>query len=199
MGKGEARVFAEVLAHSRAEWSSWLSVNYQQADSVWLVYRKVTRGGDLTVDAAVEEALCWGWIDSLPRKRDDEFSMLLFSPRRPGSNWSAVNKARVDRAIAAGRMQPAGLVKIVEAKANGRWDALNAVEALEIPEDLAIALDAQPPARANFDAFPRSARRGILEWILNAKAAETRARRVDETARMAERNMRANQWKGRKL
>lgn len=198
MGKGDARVFAEVLARSRTEWSSWLSVHHQQSDSVWLVYRKVTRGGDLTVDAAVEEALCWGWIDSLPRKRDDEFSMLLFSPRRPGSNWSAVNKARVDRAIAAGRMQPAGLVKIVEAKANGRWDALNAVEALEIPEDLAIALDAQPPARANFEAFPRSARRGILEWILNAKAAETRARRVDETARMAERNMRANQWNGRK-
>jgi uncharacterized protein YdeI (YjbR/CyaY-like superfamily) len=198
MGQGDTKVFAEVLALTRAEWSSWLSAHYQRSDSVWLVYRKVTRGGVLTVEEASEEALCWGWIDSLPRKRDEDFSMLLFSPRRPVSNWSEVNKARVERAIAAGRMQPPGLAKIAEAKANGRWDALNAVEALEIPEDLATALGALPPARTNFEAFPRSARRGILEWIFNAKAAETRARRVEETARLAQSNIRANQWNGSK-
>jgi uncharacterized protein YdeI (YjbR/CyaY-like superfamily) len=97
--------------------------------------------------------------------------------------------------IAEGRMMPAGLAKIDFAKANGQWDALNAVEALEIPADLQAALDAYPNSNAFFEAFPRSAKRGILEWILSAKTAETRAKRLEETARLAAANIRANQWR----
>ncbi|QLF69904.1 YdeI/OmpD-associated family protein [Peteryoungia desertarenae] len=194
-GAGD-KSFAEVTALSRAEWSEWLRDHHATSESVWLVYRKQSKGGQLTVDEAVEEALCWGWIDSLPRKRDDDFTMLLFSPRRANSNWSAVNKARVERAISSGRMQPQGLAVINEAKANGRWQALDDVEALVIPADLGDALDALPPARINFEAFPKSARRGILEWILNARTVETRAKRIAETAKLAADNIRANQWKG---
>jgi uncharacterized protein YdeI (YjbR/CyaY-like superfamily) len=149
----------------------------------------------MTYDEAVEEALCFGWIDSKPNKLDDERSMLWFAPRKPGTGWSKPNKERVERMIAAGLVTPAGLAKIEAAKQDGSWAALDAVEELIIPPDLEAALDAYPSARAHFEAFPRSAKRGILEWIAQAKTAETRARRVEETARLAEVNQRANQWR----
>jgi uncharacterized protein YdeI (YjbR/CyaY-like superfamily) len=121
--------------------------------------------------------------------------MLWFSPRKPGSGWSKPNKERIEKMIAVGRMAPAGLEKINAAKSDGSWTLLDAVEALEIPPDLETALAAYPQARTNFDAFPRSAKRAILEWIMQAKRPETRAKRVGETARLAEENIRANQWR----
>jgi uncharacterized protein YdeI (YjbR/CyaY-like superfamily) len=146
-------------------------------------------------DDLVEEALAFGWVDSLPRKLDDERTMLLMSPRKPGSNWSAVNKGRVEKMTAAGRMHPAGQAKVDQAKADGSWTALDAVERLEVPEDLRAAFDARPGAAAAWDGFPRSVRRGVLEWILNAKTPATRAKRVSETAEKAARGERANQWR----
>jgi uncharacterized protein YdeI (YjbR/CyaY-like superfamily) len=151
------------------------------------------------VDAAAvaEEALCVGWIDSLPRALDGDRTMLLVTPRRPKSAWSAVNKQRVARLVAEGAMTAAGLAVVEAAKRSGTWEALDAVEALTLPDDLLARFEAATPAaRTNFDAFPRSAKRGILEWIQNAKKPETRAKRVEETVTQAEVNVRANQWRG---
>lgn len=151
----------------------------------------------LGYDDAVEEALCFGWIDSKPRKLDEERSMLWFAPRKARAGWSRPNKERVARLTAQGLMAAAGLAKVAAAKADGSWSALDAVEDLEIPSDLADVLASLPPAAENFDRFPRSAKRGILEWIANARRPETRQARVAETARLASRNERANQWKGK--
>lgn len=181
---------------TRAEWRKWLEKNHTRKDGVWLVsYKKATGKPRVEYDQAVEEALCFGWIDSKGGKLDDERTMLWMSPRKAGSGWSKPNKERIERMVAEGKMTAAGMEKIEAAKKDGSWTALDAVEALEIPDDLATAFNAYPDARGNFDAFPRSARRAILEWISNAKKPETRARRVEETARLAQDNVRANQWR----
>jgi uncharacterized protein YdeI (YjbR/CyaY-like superfamily) len=179
-----------------ADWRAWLAENHASAGSVWLVaFRKGAGRAAFTFDEAIEEALCYGWIDSLPRKLDAERSMLLFSPRKPRSLWSALNKRRVERLVAEGRMREPGLAKVAAAKASGAWDALDAVEALAIPADLDAAFAGRPGARDRFTAFPPSTRRGILEWILQARTAETRARRIAETADRAAVGERANQWR----
>ncbi len=179
-----------------AEWRDWLAANHTRAEGVWLIYNKKSAGRPTVgYEAAVEEALCFGWVDSKGNKLDDERTMLWFAPRQPGSGWSRPNKERVERLIADGRMTPTGLAKIEAAQADGSWSLLDAVENLEIPDDLAAELARYPDARARFDAFPPSARRGILEWIVQARRPETRARRVAETARLAQENVRANQWR----
>lgn len=181
---------------TRAEWRAWLEQNWTRTEGVWLIsYKKDTGRPRFDYDEAVEEALCFGWIDSKPNKLDAERSLLWFAPRKPGTGWSKPNKDRVKKLIAAGLMTPAGLAKIEAAKQDGSWNALDAVEALEIPSDLAEALASYVSAAANFDAFPRSVKRGILEWIVSAKKPETRAQRVAETARLAQDNIRANQWR----
>jgi uncharacterized protein YdeI (YjbR/CyaY-like superfamily) len=124
--------------------------------------------------------------------------MLWFAPRKARTGWSKPNKERVERMIAAGQMHAAGLAKIEAAKADGSWSALDAVEELQIPPDLAVALASLPNAVSNFDAFPRSVKLGILEWILIAKRPQTRLARITETAQMADKNERANQWRDKK-
>ena len=182
---------------TRAEWRAWLEQHHADTTGIWLItYKKATGKPRVAYEEAVEEALCFGWIDSKGNKLDEERSMLWFAPRRPGSGWSKPNKERVERLLAAGLMAPAGLAKIAAAKEDGSWAALDAVEALDVPPDLEAALAASPAAQQHWDAFPRSAKRGILEWIANAKRAETRARRIEETARLAAENIRANQWRG---
>lgn len=121
--------------------------------------------------------------------------MLWFAPRKSGTGWSKLNKERVERLIAQGLMLPAGLAKVEAAKRDGSWTALDAIEALEIPPDLDKALSEQPEAKQHFEAFPRSVKRGILEWIAAAKKPETRAKRIAETAQLAAQNLRANQWR----
>ena len=181
---------------TRVEWRKWLELNHTRAEGVWLIsYKKATGKPRFEYDEAVEEALCFGWIDSKPNKLDDERSMLWFAPRKAGTGWSKINKARAEKMIATGRMSPAGRAKIEAAKRDGSWSALDTIEALEIPPDLAAALSANPIAQQHFDAFPRSVRRAILEWIANAKKPETRAKRIEETVRLAAENIRANQWR----
>lgn len=181
---------------TRAEWRAWLEQHHGRAEGVWLVsYKQATGKPRVTYDEAVEEALCFGWVDSKGNKLDEERSMLWFAPRKLGSGWSRPNKERVERLIAAGLMTPAGMAKIEAAKADGSWSLLDAVENLEIPPDLAEALDAYPPAATNFAAFPPSAKRAILQWIVQAKTPATRAKRIAETARLAQENKRANQWR----
>lgn len=177
---------------SRAQWRRWLQANHRQTQSIWLVSYKRSSPHYLAYADIVEEALCFGWIDSRPAKLDAERSMLLLSPRKPGSNWSKLNKDRVAALTAAGLMTPAGQAKIDQARLDGTWDALNSVEALEMPADLSAALRQIPPAETNFAAFPPSIRRGILEWISSAKSAPTRSKRIEETARLASVNVRAN-------
>ena len=180
---------------TRAEWHAWLEENHTRGGGVWLItYKKATGMPRMEYDEAVEEALCFGWVDSKPNKLDDERSLLWFAPRKPGTGWSKPNKERVARLIAAGLMAPAGLAKVEAAQADGSWNALDAVEALELPADLEQALTVDPAAQRYWDAFPRSVKRGILEWIASAKTSSTRARRVDETVRLAAENRRANQW-----
>jgi uncharacterized protein YdeI (YjbR/CyaY-like superfamily) len=181
---------------TRAEWRAWLIAHHDRDAGVWMIsYKKATGKPFVAYDDAVEEALCFGWIDSKPNKLDDTRAMLWFAPRKNGSGWSRPNKLRVEKMLAAGLMMPAGLTKIESAKRNGSWTALDAVEDLTIPPDLAKALRAVPNAKQHFDAFPRSAKRGILEWIQNAKRPETRSKRVAETATLAGENLRANQWR----
>lgn len=181
---------------TREAWRQWLLDHHASAAGVWLItYKKATGKPQVTYNEAVEEALCFGWIDSKPRKMDAERSALWFAPRKPRSGWSRPNKERVARLIAAGQMMPAGLQKLEQAQRDGSWVKLDDVEDLRVPQDLALALASHPAAADHFAAFPPSARRGILEWIANAKSPATRARRVDETARLASLNQRANQWR----
>jgi uncharacterized protein YdeI (YjbR/CyaY-like superfamily) len=180
---------------TRGQWRAWLAEHHADAPGVWLVtFKKATGDRYVPYEDTVEEALCFGWIDSVRRRVDEERSRLLFTPRRSGSAWSRPNKERVERLLADGRMTPAGQAAVDAARADGTWEKLDRVEDLVEPDDLREALDADPDARRHWDAFPRSARRGILEWIGTAKKPETRAKRVGETAELAAQDVRANQW-----
>lgn len=187
--------YPDVLIHSRAEWRQWLADNHDRCTGIWLVrFKKDSGHPHVPYDDVVEEALCFGWVDSRPRAVDEERSALLVTPRAPTSNWSAANKARVARLVDDGLMHPSGAELVAAARENGAWNALDDVERLIEPDDLRAALDAEPAARANWDAFPPSARRGILEWILTAKREPTRARRIARTVSEAAAGQRANQW-----
>ncbi len=181
---------------TRSAWRAWLDAHHRDATGVWAVtWRRSTGRPAPSYDELVEEALCVGWVDSVARKLDDEQTMLRFSPRRPGSGWARPNKQRIERLLVDGRMRPAGIAAVERAKADGTWSMLDEVENLVVPDDLAAALAARPPAAATFEGFPRSVRRGILEWIVQAKRPQTRERRVRETAELAHRGERANQWR----
>jgi uncharacterized protein YdeI (YjbR/CyaY-like superfamily) len=179
---------------SRKALRDWLAQHHAHSLGIWVVTLKKESGGTVRWNDVVEEALCFGWVDSLPRKVDATRSMLLLTPRKPMSNWSAKNKAHVAELESQQLMKPAGKRAVTVAKKNGSWNALNDVSALVVPADLARALGEFKNATEYWNAFPPSIRRGILEWILNAKKSETRARRVQETARLASENVRANQW-----
>lgn len=181
---------------SRAAWRRWLETHHTRAEGVWLIaYKKAAGDRHVGYEAIIEEALCFGWIDGPVRALDELRGKLWFAPRKRGSGWSRPNKLRIERLIASGRMQPAGLARIEAAKADGSWTKLDAVENLELPPDLLKAFRRHPGSRTHFEAFPRSPKRAILEWISTAKKPETRAARIEETARCAARNERANEWK----
>jgi uncharacterized protein YdeI (YjbR/CyaY-like superfamily) len=184
-----------VHAEDRATWRAWLEANHTTATGVHLVSWKRGSGPAVPYEDAVEEALCFGWIDSSGGTIDERRSKLYFAPRKPRSGWAATNKARVERLLAAGLMAPAGLAAIERAKENGSWTLLDDVERGLIPPDLAAALEAAgADAPANFDAYPKSIRRQLLERIAQARRPETRAARIEETAGLAARNERPAQW-----
>lgn len=145
----------------------------------------------MSYEEAVEEALCVGWIDSSGKNIDEEHSIQWFAPRRARSAWARSNKERVAKLTAAGLMLPAGLAAIEEAKRSGMWTLLDDVEKLIVPDDLAAALRDRPPARDRWDAFPPSARRAMLQWVVEARRPETRAGRIAQIAEKAARNERA--------
>ena len=182
-----------VPADDRATWRSWLERHHATSTGAWLVTWRKGQGPVLDYGEAVEEALCFGWIDSTGGRFDERRTKLYFAPRKTRSVWSASNKERVQRLIAGGLMRPAGLEAIERAKANGAWTALDEIEQGIVPPDLTAALEAHPPAAERFAAFPWSARRAILIWVADAKKPETRAARVLATAVRAAKNERANE------
>jgi uncharacterized protein YdeI (YjbR/CyaY-like superfamily) len=183
-------------AKSQKEWRKWLEKNHQSEKSVWLIiYKKESGTPSVYYTDAVDEAICFGWIDSKPNKRDDESYYQFFAKRNPKSNWSKVNKGKVAKLLEKGLIAPAGLEAIETAKQNGTWTALDKVEEMAIPEDLQKAFDKNKTAFGYFDKFPRSSKRNILEWIMNAKRPETRQARIDETVKLATDNIKANHYR----
>jgi len=180
-------------AQFRAEWRNWLEKHHQSEQSVWLIiYRKESQVPSVYYPEAVDEALCFGWIDSKPNKRDEESYYQFFAKRNPKSNWSKVNKEKVEKLMAQKLMTAAGLEMIELAKRTGTWTALDEVENITIPNDLQKTFDHNKIAFEYWDKFSRSSKRGILEWILNAKKPETRQKRIDQTVRLASENIKAN-------
>jgi uncharacterized protein YdeI (YjbR/CyaY-like superfamily) len=185
-----------VPVDSRADLRAWFARNHARPDGVWLVTWRATGGHPApSYDDVVCECLAVGWVDSITRALDDDRTMLYPAPRKPRSGWSRPNKERVARLEADGLMTEAGRRVVDAARADGSWSLLDEVEDLHVPADLAAAFEARPGAREHWDAFPRSVRRGILEWIVQARRPETRARRVTETADRAAVGERANQWR----
>ena len=180
-----------VEVRSRAEWRAWLAANHGRTESVWLVRYRGHHPDHLPYPDAVREALCFGWIDSVPRKLDGDRTMVLMSPRKAGSAWSGLNKRYVAELEEAGLIAPPGRAAIERARADGSWSFLDDVERLEVPDDLAAAFAARPGSREGWEGFPPSARRGMLEWIKRARRAETRAGRIARTAECAARGERA--------
>jgi len=181
-----------VEVRDRAAWRRWLVERHEQREAIWLVFHKKTSdGASPSYEEAVEEALCFGWIDSTVNRLDERRMLQLFAPRKPRSTWSRSNRERVARLERDGLLAPAGRAAIEVAQANGSWTALEAVERLEEPPDLAAALDADAAAREHWNGFSPSSRKAILWWVASAKRPETRARRIEQTARMAARGLRA--------
>ena len=170
-----------VYQPDRASWRAWLAEHHADSDGIWFLYYKQHTGKPtVTYDEAVEEALCFGWIDSRVNRIDDERYMQLFTPRKAGSTWSAVNKERVTRLEAAGLITEAGWALIEAARADGSWAFLDDIDALIEPDDLAAALDATPAARATWDGFPSSVRKLALYSVASAKRQATRTKRIQQ-------------------
>jgi len=178
---------------SIAEWRQWLSRHHADTDGVWLAgWKRASGKTPLDYGLIVEEALCFGWIDGLVNTLDDGRQAQLLTPRRRGSAWSPSNKERVARLVAEGRMTDAGMRVIEAAKADGSWSMQDAAHALVEPTALTAALDANPDARREWDAFPASPRRALIWWVMSAKRDETRERRVRTIVDEAAQGRRAN-------
>ena len=168
-----------VQPKSRKAWRDWLQKHHVTSKGVWLVYAKKHTGiPSLTYNDAVEEALCFGWIDSLIHPIDDSLYKQIFTPRKAKSAWSAVNRKRAERLIEAGLMTAAGLALVTLAKRTGLWKAHAAAESLTLPSELKKALDANPAAKKNWPTYTDSQRKMLLYMVHGAKRPETRAKRV---------------------
>ncbi len=178
---------------TRKAWRLWLIKNHTSSPGIWLIYYKKESGKPrVSYDESVEEALCFGWIDSLPRKLDEERSMLKFTPRKPKSVWSQLNKSRIEKLIQVKLMMPAGFATIETAKKNGSWETLTqsdtAAATKTIPADLEKLFSKNKKAKEHFLNFSFSIRKQFLSWIDSAKRPETRAARLQQTVLMAAAN-----------
>jgi uncharacterized protein YdeI (YjbR/CyaY-like superfamily) len=171
---------------SGLEWARWLDQNHADARGVWLKFAKKNSGATtVSYDEAVEEALCHGWIDGQVARHDERYYLQRFTPRRPRSRWSQINRGRAERLIAQKRMKPAGLSQVEAARSDGRWDAAyEPASSATVPEDLQRALDENPAAKAFFETLGGSNRYAILYRVHDAKRPETRARRIAEFVSM---------------
>lgn len=179
----------EVYASDRTAWRKWLAENHQISQGIWLVYYKVNSGTpSVKYSEAVKEALCFGWIDSKVNSIDHDRYKQIFTPRKPKSVWSKLNKQYVEELIEQSLMTAAGLAKIEAAKQDGSWTALDAVEALIVPLDLQQALEQNETAKQNFEAFSNTTKKNVLSWIESAKRSETRMKRIEQTIEAAHQN-----------
>ena len=181
---------------SRADWRKWLEKNHQSAQSVWLVYFKTsTKIPSLSWSDAVDEALCFGWIDSTKKTIDKERYMQYFSRRKPNSTWSKINKEKVDKLIQNHLMTKAGFDSIETAKQNGSWTISDEVEALVIPEDLKEEMENYKGSIEYFDSLSKSDKKILLHWVVFAKRTETRNKRILEIAESASKNLKPKQFR----
>jgi uncharacterized protein YdeI (YjbR/CyaY-like superfamily) len=181
---------------SRQEWRFWLQQNHGLKQSVWLVQYKQASGiPTISWSEAVDEALCFGWVDSRKKPIDDEKFMQFFSRRKITSTWSKINKEKIEQLINQGLMVQAGYQSIEVAKRNGSWAILDDVEELTIPEDLEIAFENQPGSKAFFLSLSKSVKKAILQWVVLAKRAETRQKRIAEIAELAAQGLRPVQFR----
>ena len=170
---------------NRNGWRSWLEKNHKMSNEVWLVhYKKSSSKKNLNHFDAVEEAICFGWIDSKLKKIDDERFILRYSPRKTRSVWSKINKENAEKMISLGKMMPAGFDRIKEAKEQGFWDtAYTNLVKERMPSDLKNVLISNKTAWNNFQNFANSYRNMYIGWVKNAKTEETRKRRISEVVK----------------
>lgn len=181
---------------SRADWRKWLKRNHQSKQSIWLVYFKLsTKVASVSWSEAVDEALCFGWIDSTKKTIDTERYMQYFSKRKPNSTWSKVNKEKIIKLIENNLMTKAGFDSIETAKQNGTWSLMDDVEKLILPEDLRIALNNNKSSMVFFQSQSKSIKKAMLHWVVIAKKIETRKKRIAEIARLAAKGLIPNQFR----
>ncbi len=171
---------------SQVAWERWLEENHSSSAGVWLkIAKKGSDNASLSYAQALESALCYGWIDGQKGKLDEDFWLQRFTPRRPGSKWSKINREKAEELIRLGRMKPSGLSQVERAKADGRWEAAYAGQrSITMPDDLRQALEENEPAREFFATLDSTNRYAILYRIQDAKKAETRARRIEKFVTM---------------
>lgn len=178
-----------ITPNSREDWHNWLDANHATVPAVWVVYyKKAAKKPTVLYSDAVDEALCYGWIDSKAQTIDEFQYRQYFCPRRPKSVWSKVNKAKIERLISENRMQPAGYACIAVAKANGSWTTLDQAEELILPADFAAALEQKPGAQKYFSALSRSDQRNLLQWLVLTGTDATRQKKIAEMLAYMERN-----------
>lgn len=186
----------EICPRSRQEWRDWLELNHKEKDVVWLIfYKKNTLNFNLSWSESVDEALCFGWIDSTKKTIDNERFKQYFCKRKPKSNWSKVNKDKVKNLIDQRLMKEAGYKSIEIAKENGSWTILDTVERLEIPEDLEIGLKRRKGAMQYFESLNKSSKKGLIYWVVSAKRSDTRIKRISEIVENASLQMKPKQFR----
>jgi uncharacterized protein YdeI (YjbR/CyaY-like superfamily) len=184
---------------SRQEWREWLQDNHNIKQSVWLIYyKKKSNIPTVIYSEAVDEALCFGWIDSKAKPLDEEKFMQFFSKRKTNSVWSKVNKEKIERLTKEGLMTKAGFETVEIAKQNGSWSILDEAESLLIPDDLGKEFEKRPNAKTYFLGLSRSDKRNVLQWLVLAKRQETRQKRIIEIVELADQNLKPKQFRGQK-
>lgn len=187
---------ATFYAESGRAWRQWLEQHHDKQQSVWLIYHKQKSDmPTLTWSEAVDEALCFGWVDSRKKPIDEERYMQFFSRRKPNGTWSKINKEKIQQLIQEQRMTAAGLACIEKAKENGSWTLLDEVEALTIPEDLDAALQAKAGAKEFFSGLSKSVKKSMLQWLVLAKRPETRQMRIADIATHAHQKQKPKQFR----
>jgi len=188
-----------ICPNSRQAWREWLEANHESKQAVWLIYyNKKSNLPTVLYSDAVDEALCFGWIDSKAKPIDEEKYMQFFTKRKPKSIWSRINKEKIERLTKAGLMTKAGFEIIEIAKQNGSWNILDESEALIVPEDLKKGFQKSTAAMDYFSSLSRSDKRNILQWLVLAKRQETREKRITEIIELAEQKLKPKQFRGNK-
>ncbi|NND08691.1 MAG: hypothetical protein HKN87_20140 [Saprospiraceae bacterium] len=180
----------------KKDWRNWLQLNHNQKEGVWLVfYKKKSPNYNLSWSESVDQALCFGWIDSTKRTIDSTKYKQYFCKRKEKSNWSKINKDKVKTLIDQGLMEEEGFKSIEIAKENGSWTILDEVEALVIPEDLEAEFANCKGSLEYFDSLSKSGKKALLYWIVSAKRRETRQKRILEIVENASKNLKPKQFR----